>query len=129
MANVELFNPKDAAAPLGRYSHGAFVKAGSDLLFIAGQVGVRPDGVLPPTAPEQAEQVYRNTLATLREKGMGPEHLVKMNIYVVAGQALDALRAARAKVLGDIAPTSTLIYVPQLVEPKYLIEVEAVAAR
>jgi hypothetical protein len=33
MATPELFNPDTVAAPLGRYSHVARVKAGSDLLF------------------------------------------------------------------------------------------------
>jgi enamine deaminase RidA (YjgF/YER057c/UK114 family) len=39
------------------------------------------------------------------------------------------VREARRKNLGDVRPASTFIYVPQLVEPKYLIEIEGVAVR
>ena len=41
---MELFNPDGVAPPRAAYSHGAFVPAGTDLLFISGQVGIRPDG-------------------------------------------------------------------------------------
>ena len=56
-------------------------------------------------------------------------NLVKINVYIVAGQPADPVRGARARHFGESKPTSTLIYVPQLVEPKYLVEVEGVAAR
>ena len=44
MSAPELFNPATVAPPVGANSHGGFVKANSDILFLAGQVGVRPDG-------------------------------------------------------------------------------------
>jgi 2-iminobutanoate/2-iminopropanoate deaminase len=129
MSVAELFNPATVSPPVGAYSHGAFVKAGSDLLFLAGQVGVRPDGTLPDSCADQAEEVFANIVGILKGKDMTAANLVKITLYVVSGQVLSEVRAARLRHLGDHKPASTLIFVPQLAEARYLIEVEAVAAR
>jgi len=129
MSAPELFNPATVVAPLALYSHGAFVKAGSDLLYLAGQVGLRPDGTLPATVAEQADEALANIVRILKAKDMSPANLVKLNLYVVMGQPVAEVRSARVRHLGDHRPASTFIFVPQLVEAKYLIEVEAIAAR
>ena len=46
-------NPTEVHVPNG-YSHSALVPAGTELVFLSGQVGVRPDGSTPPTLEEQA---------------------------------------------------------------------------
>jgi len=129
MSTPELFNPASVVSPLGHYSHGGFVKAGSDLLFLAGQVGVKPDGTTPTTLAEQAEEVFANIIRVLKAKDMTVANLAKINIYVVSGQPIGEVRAARTRHLGDHRPASTFIYVPQLADPKYLIEIEGIAAR
>jgi len=129
MSAPELFNPASVSPPVGAYSHAGFVKANSDLLFLAGQVGVRPDGTLPASCADQAEEVFANIARILKAKDMTAANLVKITLYVVSGQPLGEVRAARARHLGDHKPASTLIFVPQLAEAKYLIEIEAVAAR
>ncbi|MEZ5960902.1 MAG: RidA family protein [Hyphomonadaceae bacterium] len=129
MSAPEFFNPDNIAPPQGAYSHGGWVKAGSDLPYIAGQVGVRPDGSLPPTVAEQADVAYANLRAVLESVGLTPANIVKINTYCVAGQPLETIRGARRNALGDIRPASTFVCVPQLIEPKYLVEIEAVAAR
>jgi len=129
MSVPEFDNPSSVAPPLGAYSHAGWVKAGSDVLFIAGQVGVRPDGALPETLVEQADEAFANVARILKAKGFSLHNLVKLNTFVVHGHATGTVREARLKHFGDIRPASTFVYVPQLVEPKYLIEVEGVAAR
>ncbi len=129
MSAPEFFNPPMMAPPVGQYSHGGIVKAGSEIIYIAGQVGMLPDGVLPATIAEQAEQAYANVVRVLAARGMTPANLVKTNTFLVMGQDLPPVRAARVKHFGDAAPPSTFIFVPQLIEPKYLIEIEGVAAR
>jgi 2-iminobutanoate/2-iminopropanoate deaminase len=129
MSAPDFFDPETLAPPLGSYAHAGWVRAGSDLLFIAGQVGVRPDGTLPPTVAEQAGEAYANLARILAAARLAPGNIVKLNTYVVAGQDIAAFRDARRKALGDIRPASTFVFVPQLIDPKYLIEIEAVAAR
>jgi 2-iminobutanoate/2-iminopropanoate deaminase len=122
-------NPSSIHAPLGLYSHTVVVPGGTELLFISGQVGVRPDGSTPPTIAEQADQVFANIVALLRFHGLVPSDIVKLTTFMVAGQDGDAVRAARLKYLGSHRPTSTAVFVSGLVDPAWLVEVEAVAAK
>ena len=50
-------------------------------LFTAGQVGVRPDGTIPEGFEMQHDQIWKNTLAILADAGMGPEDIVRLNVY------------------------------------------------
>jgi ribosomal-protein-alanine N-acetyltransferase len=129
MSAPEFNNPHNVAQPLGAYSHSGWVKAGSDILYIAGQVGNRPDGSLCETFTEQAEQAFANIVRILEAHGLTTANLVKTNMYVVHGHPAMVVRDIRKKYFGDARPASTFVYVPQLVDAKYFIEIEAIAAR
>lgn len=126
---VTYSNPAAVHAPLGLYSHTVSVPAGTDLIFLSGQVGVRPDGSTPATIGEQADQVFANITALLKAHGLEPSNIVKLTTFMVAGHDGDAVRAARLKYLGSHRPASTAVFVSQLVEPGWFVEVDAVAAR
>lgn len=128
MAN-RIHNPSGVAAPLGAYSHGVEVPPNARWLYIAGQVGIAPDGKVGDTFARQAELVWQNILAILKSAGMGPEDLVKVNTYLTRPQDMAESRAARAKALGNARPASTLVVISALAAPEYLIEVEAHAAK
>jgi enamine deaminase RidA (YjgF/YER057c/UK114 family) len=125
---TQFLNPPTVHAPGGAYSHLAVVPGGTELLFISGQVGVRPDGTLPDSLEAQADQVFANLGALLSARGLGPQALVKITIYVVTGNDMQAVRAARNRFVGDHRPASTAVYVPALVDPGWRVEIEAVAA-
>ena len=57
---VDFSNPPGVEAPTGQYTHVALVKAGSDLLFISGQVGVNASGATGKTIDEQVEFAFAN---------------------------------------------------------------------
>lgn len=122
-------NPSTVHSPLGLYSHTVSVPGGSELIYLSGQLGVRPDGSTPDNIAEQADQVFANIVALLKAQGLAPEHIVKLTTFMVAGQDGDAVRAARLKHLGAHRPASTAIFVSQLVDPAWFVEVDAVAAR
>lgn len=126
---VSYSNPASVHAPLGLYSHTVTVPAGTELIFLSGQVGVRPDGSAPATMAEQADQVFANIVALLKAHGVEAASIVKLTTFMVAGHSGDAVRAARLKHLGSHRPASTAVFVSQLVDPAWLVEVEAVAAR
>jgi enamine deaminase RidA (YjgF/YER057c/UK114 family) len=129
MSAPEFNNPTTVMKPVGAYSHAGVVKASSDVLFIAGQVGIRPDGSVCEGLPAQADEAFANVLRILEANGMTARNLVKTNIYVVAGQETAAVREARSRQFGDIRPASTFIFISQLIDPRLLIEVEGVACR
>ena len=122
-------NPTSVHAPLGLYSHTVSVSADTELLFISGQLGVRPDGSTPATIAEQADQVFANIVALLNAHGLDASSIVKLTTFMVAGNDGDAVRAARLKHLGSHRPASTAVFVSQLVDPAWFVEVEAVAAK
>jgi enamine deaminase RidA (YjgF/YER057c/UK114 family) len=127
--SIAFANPATVHPPLGLYSHAAVVPEGTELVYISGQVGVGPDGATPASIAEQADQVFANIVAILAAHGLEPAHIVKLTTFMVAGHDGDAVRAARIRHLGAHRPTSTAVFVSQLVDPAWFVEVEAVAAR
>jgi len=124
---TKFLNPRDTHAPVGPYSHTALVDSGAALLFLAGQVGMRPDGSIPDSFAEQAEVTFENVCACLAAHGVGVNAVVKLGVFVLPGQDLQVLRAVREKHFGRHRPTSTTVFVPQLASPAFLVEVEAIA--
>jgi enamine deaminase RidA (YjgF/YER057c/UK114 family) len=122
-------NPRDVHAPVGPYSHTAVVQGGSELVFVSGQVGMRADGSIPPGFGEQVEVTLQNLRACLAAHGLGMDAVVRLGVFVVPGQDFQVLRAARERYFGAHRPTSTSVFVPQLASPKYLVEIEAMAAK
>lgn len=126
---ISFANPANVHAPVGNYTHTAVVPAGTELVFISGQVAVRPDGTVPATFAEQAEVVFENLQACLAAHGLGMSSVVKLNAYLVTGHDVQAMRAVRQRYLGAHKPTSTAVFVPALVAPELFLEIEAVAAK
>ncbi len=121
-------NPPGVHSPIG-YSHTAVVPAGTELVFLSGQVGVRPDGTTPESLEEQSEQMFKNIANLLHAHGLTESSIIKITLFVVAGQDIRTVRKARLKFLGSHTPTSTAVFVSQLVDPKLHVECEAIAAK
>jgi enamine deaminase RidA (YjgF/YER057c/UK114 family) len=127
--SISYSSPAGVHAPLGLYSHTVSVPEGTELIFLSGQLGVRPDGSTPITMEEQADQVFANIIALLKAHGLEATSIVKLTTFMVAGHSGDAVRAARLKHLGSHRPASTAVFVSQLVDSAWFVEVEAVAAK
>jgi enamine deaminase RidA (YjgF/YER057c/UK114 family) len=123
-------NPAGVAAPFGLYSHAS--RAG-DLLFVAGQVGVREDGSLAgEDFATQARQTFETIGAILASQGAGFGDVLKYTTYVVSPDLVGAWRTAREEIFRTIYPdggypANTLLVIHQLVKPEFLIEIDAVA--
>ena len=126
---LSFLNPETVHAPLGLYSHTVKVPEGTTLVFISGQVGVRRDGTTPDSIAEQADQVFANIIALLASHGLVASDIIKLTTFMVHGHDGQAVRNARLKHLGSHRPASTAVYVSQLVEPAWFVEVEAIAAK
>lgn len=129
---IRAFNPPDVAPPASRYSHCVEVTGPARWLYISGQVGVTPDGVVREGMPAQLDQCFANIEAALRAAAMTKENLVKLTIYVTVGgaESLNAYRTRRDHWLGSTGhvPAGTYVVISELASPKFLVEVEAVAA-
>lgn len=126
---MKFANPDAIHPPLGLYSHTVEVPGGTSLLFISGQLGVQKDGTTATTIEAQADQVFGNIVALLEAHDLTAKNIIKLTTFIVQGQDGQAVRDARLKHLGDHRPASTAVYVSQLVDPAWFVEVEAVAAK
>jgi enamine deaminase RidA (YjgF/YER057c/UK114 family) len=125
---VRHFNPDTIGTPVAAYSHGSDINPNARYIFTAGQVGVGEDGKPLDGIEAQAEKVYANLLAILQDAGMGPANIVKMTTYLINPDDAKGAHKARARVLGDVKPPNTLLYIKRLANPDFLLEVELVAA-
>ncbi len=126
---TKFFNPDTIFPPQAAYTHGVIVPEGTELLFIAGQLGVMPDGTVADGIDAQAEWAFKNMRAILEDAGMGPENLVKLLVCVTEQEFRGPVMAAREKILDGVKPASTLLVVKGLAQPQFLFEVEGVAAK
>lgn len=126
---VTFLDPTSVHPPGPAYSHSAVVPTDTELVFLSGQVSVRPDGSASAALDEQVAQVFANIFALLAAHGLGASAIVKLTTFLVAGQEIQTVRAARSRFLGGHRPASTLVFVSQLADPAWHVEIEVIAAR
>lgn len=122
-------NPDAVRPPGGRYSHSMEVESGARWLYVAGQTGVAPDGDVPDGIVAQAELAWSNLVAVLADAGYAMEDVVQMKTFLVRREDREGYNGVRDRYLGGHRPTSTFLIVAGLADPRFLVEVEAVAAR
>jgi enamine deaminase RidA (YjgF/YER057c/UK114 family) len=128
---IELINPAEVSKPFG-YSHVCVVSAGRQM-HVSGQVALDSAGALVGAGDiaAQAAQVYANLAVCLAGAGATFADVFKIVTYVVGltPETAAAIRAVRVAYLGaGPYPASTMVGVPALVDPRFLIEVEVIAA-
>lgn len=113
------------------YTHVVTVTGNHKTIYISGQVGTNDKGdlVSKHDLKAQAEQAFKNLELALKAAGAQKENIVKWNIYLLAGQDIEAFRTVRAQFWQEAPnpPASTLIYVAGLFHPNCLVEIEAIA--
>ena len=118
------------AARIGTYSDAVEIAPGKRMLYVSGTPGLSAEtGQLPETFVDQADLAWRNIKAILAEAGMSVEDIVKLTQYLIRRDDLAAYRDIRSRHLGACRPASMLAFLPELVWPNMLIELEVVAAK
>jgi 2-iminobutanoate/2-iminopropanoate deaminase len=122
--------PADLAPPAANYAHAIVSEHTSKWLHTSGVVPTRPDGTVPAAIETQAEVVWANLAAMLREAGMTPADVVSVTTYVVVDYLpmLAKVMAARDAALGGRKVASTLVTVPALARPEWKMEIALIAA-
>jgi 2-iminobutanoate/2-iminopropanoate deaminase len=110
----------------GMYAH--VVRAG-ETLYLAGQVALDTEGGIVGLgdAEVQTRQALDNLSAILAQLGSDLDHLLKLTVYLTERAHLDGYRRARDSVLREPRPPTTLVFVSGLADPRYLVEVDAIA--
>lgn len=126
---IRLHNPASIAPPFSCYSHGASAPASARWLYISGQVGATPEGVVPHDPEQQIRLAWDNLLAVLQDAGMSMTDLVKVDGFITRPDLVPLFRAERERRFAGHAAATTLVIVAGLAEPNLLVEIQAVAAQ
>ena len=127
--NLRFDNPSGMSKP-PTYSHVVEVTGPHRTIYLAGQTGVDANGKVAEGFRAQALQVMENIKTALASVGGGFEHVVKLTSYLTNIDANGTeFREVRGSYFPNKAalPASTLVQVPRLANPAYLVEVEAIA--
>lgn len=131
--HFEHIEPEGWAKPKG-YSNAIAVQGAQKLVFIAGQIAWDAQQRLVGAGDfaRQFEQALANVVTLVRAAGGGPEHIVRLTIYVTDKQrylgALKEVGAAYRSTMGKHYPAMALVQVADLLEAGAMVEIEATAA-
>jgi enamine deaminase RidA (YjgF/YER057c/UK114 family) len=104
--------------------------AAGDYVFVAGCTSTA-DGefVHEGEAGAQTEQAFRNVAEALARLGAGLSDVVRTRMFVTDMARWQEYGQAHGAAFGETMPATSMIGVAALVDPRMLIEVEAVAYR
>jgi enamine deaminase RidA (YjgF/YER057c/UK114 family) len=121
-------NPSELFPQYRNYSHAIEVSSNSRLLFISGLNGYLADGkTMPDSFEEQGEIIWGHIGTILKSAGMTYENIISLRTYLSSPEYDEPNVKLRMKYLGNNQPALTVICC-QLLEPKWKLEIEAVAA-
>jgi len=111
-----------------RFGYSRAVRCG-DLVFVAGTTAVNEDGVVlaPGDAAGQLHAILDIVERALADAGASLEQVVQTRIYVTDMGRAEEIGLAHAERLGAAAPVMAIVQVAALMDPRMLVEIEAVA--
>jgi enamine deaminase RidA (YjgF/YER057c/UK114 family) len=124
-----MLQPPHWPRPKG-YSNG--ISASGRMIFTAGVVGWDEHEAFPEyTLHGQFVRALMNTLEILAQDGAGPQHIVRMTVYVTDRHeyvnSRDEIGAAWREIMGPNYPAMALVEVKGLVEAAAKVEIETTA--
>jgi vanillate O-demethylase monooxygenase subunit len=122
-----VITPSDIGPPAANYAHARLSTGARRSLHTSGVVPIAPDGSVPDDLVEQAEVIWANIKAMLRDAGLTPADIVSVVTYVTPGLDLGPVMAVRDRALDGALAASTLLVVPELARPEWLMEIAIVA--
>ena len=121
-------NPKEMYPQYHNYSHGIEIRCESRLLMISGLNGYLSDGQsMPETFEEQGELIWKYLGILLESAHMTYRNIVSLRTYLSSPEFDEPNVRLRRKYLGSHEPALTVVCC-QLLDPRWKIEVEAIAA-
>ena len=97
-------------------------------VHVSGTAPIPADGSDPPEgAYAQARLCLDIVLGALERAGARAEDVVRTRIYVVPGTDFGEIGRAHAEVFRDVRPATTGVVVAELLDPRWLVEIEAEA--
>jgi enamine deaminase RidA (YjgF/YER057c/UK114 family) len=126
----KFLNPSTMPAPRG-YTHVVETRGPSRTLYLAGQLGMTPDGKFaggPGDFRAQAARAFENVKLGLAAVGATFAHVVKVTVYFTDMAHLQTYFEVRDRFVNTAAPpASTAVQISKLARDGALFEIEAIA--
>jgi len=111
--------------PIVGYSRAV---AAGDFIFVSGCTSIDgADFVHPDDAGAQTAQAIANVKAALEALGAGLRDVVRTRMFVTDISRWEEIGRAHGAAFGECMPATSMIAVAGLIDPRMLVEVEAVA--
>jgi enamine deaminase RidA (YjgF/YER057c/UK114 family) len=96
-------------------------------VVVSGTAPIWPDGSCDPDPGVQARRCLEIVLAALAEAGAGPEHVIRTRVLLTRPEDATVVGQAHGEVFAEIRPAATMVVVSALLDPRWLVEIEAEA--
>jgi len=111
----------------GRFGFSRVVRVGQ-LVFVGGATSVDPTGVVLGETPyEQTVLVLEKIGHELSRAGASLDDVIQTRVYVTDISRADEVGRAHGEALAEVRPLMTMVEVSALIDPRMLVEIEAVA--
>ncbi len=107
-----------------RYGFSRAARAG-DRVLVSGTAPVWPDGSCDPDPAVQARRCCEIIVAALAELGVSADEVVRTRMYVTDAAHADAVGEVHREFFGTAAPAATMVVVAGLLDPRWVVEIEA----
>ena len=129
VTHIVAHNPTTVFPPYAGHAHAVEVPPGARTLYISGLNGYESDRTtMPPDFAGQARLVWRHLDTLLSAANMSYDDLVSLRFFLVSAADDPANVELIKEHLGDHLCCRTVV-VQQLLEPEWLVEIEAIAAK
>jgi enamine deaminase RidA (YjgF/YER057c/UK114 family) len=100
----------------------------SDRVFVAGCAPIMPDGGEPPAdSYGQARRCIEIIARALEDACASLRDVVRTRAYLTPSADFEGFGRAHGEAFGEIRPANTTVIVAALVDPRWLLEIEAEA--
>jgi enamine deaminase RidA (YjgF/YER057c/UK114 family) len=97
-------------------------------VHVAGTAAIYPEGVdTPPDPHAQARRCLDIIVRALAELDAKPADVVRTRVYLVNADDWEEVGRAHGEVFGDVLPATSFVVVAALLDPRWLVEIEAEA--
>lgn len=127
-SHKEIVAVEGLARPRGVWSVVTVAKPGN-LIFVSGLLSKDESGAIVGEGDmaKQTEQVLENLKKALECSGARLEDLVRVDVYVTDIAQFEAIHSVRRRYFPADPPSSTMVEVSRLTDPRCLIEITGIA--
>jgi 2-iminobutanoate/2-iminopropanoate deaminase len=129
MVRREIRSPS-LPAPMRGGAFSSWVEAPSGrTVYVSGQVSMDAEGnvVGEGDITAQTEAVLEHVKTVVEEAGGGMEDIVKLTVFITDMRLYDEIHEVRRRYFEEPFPASSMVEVSALIDPRLLIEIEAIA--